>query len=307
MGKLLTQLHKRVLILDGDLIYYIDKNNLRKYDYHGSRFMQHPKNLTGFYEILNLTYPQLITEIYERFYKSGADIVRTNTSRANEYYLSQYELANLAYEINYTAAKLARDVAVKYSLIDKNRPRFVFGRIGDIEKQVSRQDAELVYSQQIKGLMAGKVDVIYFENFKSFENLQLVLEVLDSILKRRNRRYPVAITLSGDLQESMFEQIEPLVKGNFTNIDLIAVGQGSGGDLNISAARFSKIKFGNDIAKILCVDVSRDLQSNVPVEEFSQIIKRLVEDGLVNILCAGRGASVDYVEALDKLVKELSK
>ena len=306
MSKILTQLHKRVLILDGAPGYYIERNNLRKYDYHGSRFMQHTKNLTGFYEILNLTYPQLITEIFEKFYKSGADIIRTNTLKANEFYLSQYDLANLAYEINFTAAKLAREVAVKYSLIDKNRPRFVFGRIGDIEKKLSQPDAELFYSQQIKGLMAGKVDVIFFENFQSYENLQRVLQVLDSILKRRNRHYPVAIALSGGLQLDLFEQIVSQIRAEFTNVDLIAIGQSSSGDLNILAEKFSKISLTSDIAKILCVNVGEDIQHRVPVEEFIGMMKGLISRELVNIVGAGRGASVDYVEVLDKLVRNLS-
>ncbi len=303
MDKIISQLHKRVLILDGDLSFYIDKYNLRKYDYHGSRFMQHSKNLTGFYEILNLTYPQLVQEIHEKFFKAGADIIRTNTFKANEYYLSQYDLANLAYEINYTAAKLAREVAVKYSLIDKNRPRFVFGRIGDIDRQISLQDSELYYSQQIKGLFAGKVDVIFFENFRSYQNLQQVLQVLDSILKRRNRRYPVVITLSADLKEELYGQLISEINEHWTNIDLVALGQSRGADLNGLFETFSKIH--SEQAKILCVNVRDDSGVQVSESEFFEVMKHLISQGLVNIVGIGRGGSVDYVEALDKLVKDL--
>src|SRR3954469_15775160 len=124
-------LARRIMILDGAMGTIIQQYKLDEQAYRGERFagFTAPENsgarelfVKGNNELLNLTQPQVIQEIHERYLAAGADLIETNTFGATSIAQDDYHMAHLVYEMNVEAAKLARAACAKYSTPDK--PRF---------------------------------------------------------------------------------------------------------------------------------------------------------------------------------------
>ena len=77
------------------LTYHLDEA-----DFRGARFTDHPKDLKGNNDLLQLTRPEVIREIHEQYLAAGADIIETNTFGATSIAQEDYGLAHLAYELN---------------------------------------------------------------------------------------------------------------------------------------------------------------------------------------------------------------
>src|SRR5882672_6199208 len=121
-------LKQRIVILDGAMGTMIQRYKLGEADFRGERFKDHTKDLKGNNDLLQLTRPDVIREIHERYLAAGADIIETNTFGATSVAQEDYGLAHLAREMNVAAARVAREAAAKFSSTDK--PRFVAGALG---------------------------------------------------------------------------------------------------------------------------------------------------------------------------------
>jgi 5-methyltetrahydrofolate--homocysteine methyltransferase len=128
-------LKNRILILDGGTGTMIQSYDLNESDYRGTRFSDWPSDLKGNNDLLNLTQPDVITEIHEQYLEAGADIVETNTFNANCISMADYDMEALSFELNKAAASIAKAAALKYSTDDK--PRFVAGTLGPTNRTCS--------------------------------------------------------------------------------------------------------------------------------------------------------------------------
>jgi 5-methyltetrahydrofolate--homocysteine methyltransferase len=151
------QLRERVLIFDGAMGTSIQDRNLSLDDFQGKE---------GCNELLVLSRPQVIREIHASFLEVGCDAVETNTFGASRLVLGEYGLADQAYEINRTAARLARAVAADFS--SREQPRFVVGAMGPGTRlpslgQIGFDDLVAMYAEQARGLMDGGADVLLVE------------------------------------------------------------------------------------------------------------------------------------------------
>ncbi|HEU4709671.1 MAG TPA: homocysteine S-methyltransferase family protein, partial [Methylophilaceae bacterium] len=127
------------MVLDGAMGTMIQQYKLTEADYRGQRFAgfaapagERELFLKGNNELLTLTQPQIIQEIHEQYLDAGADIIETNTFGATSIAQGDYFMAELVYEMNVQAAKLARAACDKYTSADK--PRFVAGALGPTPK-----------------------------------------------------------------------------------------------------------------------------------------------------------------------------
>jgi hypothetical protein len=125
------------MILDGAMGTIIQQYKLDEQAYRGERLRRFsaPEGsgarelfVKGNNELLNLTQPQIIQEIHERYLAAGADLIETNTFGATSIAQDDYHMAQLAYEMNVEAAKLARAACDKYSTpgqaaLRRRRPR----------------------------------------------------------------------------------------------------------------------------------------------------------------------------------------
>ena len=128
-------LDERILLLDGAMGTMIQGYGLAEEDYRGDRFSDWQRDLKGNNDLLVLTQPEVIRGIHEAYLEVGADIIETNSFNATRTSQADYEMQELAYEINVEAAKLARTAADRYSTPDK--PRFVAGGLGPTSRTLS--------------------------------------------------------------------------------------------------------------------------------------------------------------------------
>ena len=112
------QLHailaKRIAVLDGAMGTMIQRYKLSEAQYRGERFKDFHKDVKGNNELLSLTRPEVIRDIHEGYLAAGADLIETNTFGATTIAQADYDMADLAYEMNVASARIAREACDKY-------------------------------------------------------------------------------------------------------------------------------------------------------------------------------------------------
>src|SRR6476659_2616286 len=159
MHDFLEAMRERVLIFDGAFGTWVQGQQLGPDDFGGEA-------LEGCNEHLVLSRPDLIRQMHREYFEAGVDAVETATFGAFGIVLAEYDIAELTYEMNETAARLAKEVAAEFSTPD--RPRFVIGSIGPGTRLPSLgaiKFAELRddYQLQAAGLIEGGADVLLIE------------------------------------------------------------------------------------------------------------------------------------------------
>ena len=168
-------LAQRILILDGAMGTMIQTYKLEESDYRGERFKDWPRDLKGNNDLLVLTQPRIIGDIHLAYLKAGADIIETNSFNSTHYGMADYgmEDAALVYELNVTAAKIARAACDQIETDDQ--PRYVAGVLGpmpvtaSMSRDVNDPGARVVnfdqlrvaYTNSLKGLIDGGSDFIF--------------------------------------------------------------------------------------------------------------------------------------------------
>ncbi|MDP3821930.1 MAG: homocysteine S-methyltransferase family protein [Burkholderiales bacterium] len=206
-GAQLPQILKdRIAILDGAMGTMIQRYKLVEADYRGERFKDHPKDLKGNNDMLQLSKPEVITEIHEQYLAAGADILETNTFGATSVAQDDYGLGAFAREMNVAAAKLARAACAKFSSGDK--PRFVAGALGPTPKtasispdvndpaarNVTFDELKAAYFEQASGLLEGGCDLFLVETIFDTLNAKAAIFALDELMETTGERLPVIIS-----------------------------------------------------------------------------------------------------------------
>jgi 5-methyltetrahydrofolate--homocysteine methyltransferase len=199
-------MRQRIVVLDGAMGTMIQRYKLGEADYRGTRFAEHGKDLKGNNELLQLTKPEVIREIHEQYLAAGADLIETNTFGATTVAQDDYDLPELAIEMNLMAARMAREACDKYSTPDK--PRFVAGAIGPTPKTASISpdvnDAgarnvdfdtlRQAYYEQAKALMGGGCDVFLVETIFDTLNAKAAIFAIDELFEDTGERLPIIIS-----------------------------------------------------------------------------------------------------------------
>ena len=120
---------ERILVLDGALGTMIQQHRFGEAEFRGARFADWPRDLRGDNDLLSLTQPNAIKAIHRAYFEAGADIVETNTFNSTRISQADYGMEALVAELNFTAARLAREAADEAQGKDGNR-RFVAGALG---------------------------------------------------------------------------------------------------------------------------------------------------------------------------------
>ncbi len=233
-------LEQRIMILDGAMGTMIQRYQLKETDYKGERFKDDPTDLKGNNDLLSITQPAIIRDIHEAYLEAGADIIETNTFNAQKISLADYKMESLAYEINLESAKIARAAADKFTLLTPGQPRFVAGALGPTNKTASLSPDvndpgfravtfdQLVeaYTEQIRGLSDGGVDLLLVETIFDTLNAKAALFAIHEYFDTISRQLPIMIsgtitdqsgrTLSGQTPEAFWNSVahaEPLSVG----------------------------------------------------------------------------------------------
>lgn len=233
-------LASRILVLDGAMGTMIQRYQLTESDYRGSRFASHPSELRGNNELLCLTRPDIILDIHREYLAAGADLLETNTFSAQRISQADYSLQHLSYELNWEAARLARQACDEAMAADPSRPRFVAGAVGPTNRTLSLSpdvndpgfravtwdEVRDAYDEQVDALLDGGSDVLLVETIFDTLNAKAALYAIEDVFARRGVRVPVLIsvtitdasgrTLSGQTLEAFWISIahaRPLTVG----------------------------------------------------------------------------------------------
>ncbi len=201
-------LAKRILILDGAAGTMIQRRKLGEADYRGERFEDWPQDLGGNNDLLNLTRPDVVTDIHEQYLAAGADVIETNTFSSTTIAQADYGMEKLAAEMNREGARLAREAADRASTPDK--PRFVAGAIGPTNRtasispnvndpgarNTSFEALSVAYAEAAEALIEGGVDALLIETIFDTLNAKAALYGLEEVFERRGERVPIMLSVT---------------------------------------------------------------------------------------------------------------
>ena len=198
--------------------------------FRGQRFADFHRDVRGNNDLLILTQPQAIEDIHADYLRAGADIVATNTFSSTSIAQADYDMSDLAYELNRDGAKLARAAAERVSAED-GKPRFVAGALGPTNRTasispdvsnpgyraVTFDDLRKSYGEQINGLLDGGADLLLVETIFDTLNAKAALYAISEITEERGIDVPVMISgtitdksgrlLSGQLPEAFWNSV----------------------------------------------------------------------------------------------------
>jgi len=223
---------QRILILDGGWGAMIQRKGLEEKDYRGDRFADHPGQMKGNNDILCLTRPDIVTELHDQFLAAGADITETNTFSSTTIAQADYELgAEDVVAINRKGARLARAAADAWTKKTPEKPRFVAGSIGPLNKMLSMSSdvndpgARSVtfdqvydaYKMQIEALNEGGVDMYLIETITDTLNCKAAIKAIKDLEAEGLEELPIWIsgtitdrsgrTLSGQTVEAFWNSV----------------------------------------------------------------------------------------------------
>jgi len=223
----------RILIIDGAMGTMIQRHKFDEAAYRGQRFAAWHRDIKGNNDLLVLTQPRVIQEIHEQYLAAGADIIETNTFNAQRISMADYGMEDLSYEINVTAARLARAAADIYEAKD-GKPRFVAGAVGPTNRtasispdvnnpgfrNVSFDELREAYAEQVRALIEGGSDVILIETIFDTLNAKAAGVATLEVFEETGVSLPIMIsgtitdrsgrTLSGQTAEAFWYSMRHL-------------------------------------------------------------------------------------------------
>lgn len=208
MSSLLEALAERVLVWDGAMGTQIQAAGLSDDDFKlptsGSSALQEARArlgdivLDGCNELLNLTRPDVIQSLHERYYAAGSDLVETNTFGATSIVLAEYDIPGLVYDVNLAAAQIARRAADAHSV---TKPRWVVGALGPGTKLVSLgnttwKELEDTYSEGFRGLIEGGADALLLETLQDLLMVKAGVVAAERAMAETGKRLPLFVQVT---------------------------------------------------------------------------------------------------------------
>ena len=280
--------------------------------------------MRGDNDLLVLSQPHIILDIHRQYLAAGADIIETNTFSSTSIAQADYGLQSLAYQLNYHAAKLAKQACVEYSTSEK--PRFAAGAIGPLNTSLSLspdvndpgyrattwQKVVDAYTEQLRGLIAGGVDIILVETVFDTLNCKAAIYAIDALFEELNISLPVMIsgtivdmsgrTLSGQTTEAFWHSIRHCP-------NLISVG------LNCALGADQMRPFLAELSRIADCFISVYPNAGLPNEmggydespdSMADVLKEFAEAGFINIVGGCCGTTPDHIGKIAEAVKTMS-
>jgi 5-methyltetrahydrofolate--homocysteine methyltransferase len=188
-----------VLVFDGAMGTSLQMQELTAEDFGGAAY-------EGCNEYLVATKPESVDKVHRSFLEAGADVIETDTFGGTSLVLAEYDLSDRAYELNKTAAVLARKAADDYSTPEK--PRFVAGSIGPGTKlptlgHVDFDTLKNAYLEQVEGLVDGGVDLILIETCQDVLQIKAALTAVEETFEKKQTRLPLMVSVTVEQQGTM--------------------------------------------------------------------------------------------------------
>jgi 5-methyltetrahydrofolate--homocysteine methyltransferase len=204
---------ERILVLDGAWGVMIQRRELSEEDFRGERFREHNHPQKGNNDLLILTRPDIIADLHDQYYGAGADISETNTFSSTTIGQADYGLEDAVWDLNFEGAKIAREVADRWTEKEPHKPRFVAGSMGPTNRTlsispdvndpgfraVSFDEVYEAYKQQARALHEGGVDLFLVETIFDTLNAKAAIK---AILDLQDEGYePLPLWISGTITD----------------------------------------------------------------------------------------------------------
>ncbi|HET6892035.1 MAG TPA: homocysteine S-methyltransferase family protein, partial [Pyrinomonadaceae bacterium] len=204
MASFLDTLKERIIVFDGAMGTNLQVQNLSLDDFGGPRF-------EGCNENLLVTRPDAVEKVHVGFLDVGCDVIETNSFNGTPVDFAEYGIADKAYEMNARAARLAKRIAADYST--KNQPRWVAGSMGPGRKlptlgHISFGELKAAYSEQVRGLLDGGVDLLIVETCQDLLQTKAALSAIFEHFQETRRRVPVIAQVTIEVFGTMLNGTE---------------------------------------------------------------------------------------------------
>jgi len=323
MSTIHQELKKRILILDGAMGTMLQAYKFTENDFRGNRFKDFPVPLQGNNDLLSITQPQAIKDIHAKYFAAGADIVETNTFSGTTIAMADYQMEDLVYELNYQSAKIAKEVADKFTQLTPDKPRFVAGSIGPTNRTASMSpdvndpgyravtfdELRIAYKQQTEALLDGGADILLVETVFDTLNAKACLFAIEEVKEERNIDVPIMLsgtitdasgrTLSGQTAEAFLISV--------SHIPLFSVGFNCALGANLLQPHLEAIANKTDFA------VSAHPNAGLPnafgeydetPEEMVEQIEEYFKKNLINIIGGCCGTTPDHITVIAKVASK---
>ncbi|TML04803.1 MAG: methionine synthase [Actinobacteria bacterium] len=304
-------LRERIAVLDGSWGVLIQRQVKGEEAYRGERFKDHPRDVAGEPDLLNLTRPEVVLGIHRQYFAAGADIATTNTFTATSIGQADYALEDHVYEMNVAGARLAREAADEVG-------GFVAGSVGPLNVTLSlspRVDDPAfrthtfdqirdTYAEQIRALAEGGVDFLLIETI--FDTLNAKAAIAAALDEAPELPLWISFTaidrsgrnLSGQTVDAFWLSVEhasPFIVG-----------------VNCSLGAREMRPFVEDLARVAPTWVACHPNAGLPNEmgthdeqpgDTSRYLREFAQDGLVNVVGGCCGTTPDHVRAITDATK----
>ncbi|WP_347368850.1 methionine synthase [Vibrio vulnificus] len=320
-----AQLKQRILLIDGGMGTMIQGYKLQEQDYRGERFADWHSDLKGNNDLLVLTQPQLIKEIHHAYLEAGADILETNTFNATTIAMADYDMESLSEEINFAAAKLAREAADEWTAKNPSKPRYVAGVLGPTNRtcsispdvndpgyrNVSFDELVEAYSESTRALIRGGSDLILIETIFDTLNAKACAFAVESVFEELGFALPVMIsgtitdasgrTLSGQTTEAFYNSLR--------HVRPISFG------LNCALGPDELRPYVEELSRISETFVSTHPNAGLPnafgeydlsPEEMAEHVKEWAQSGFLNLIGGCCGTTPEHIRHMAMAVEGVS-
>lgn len=303
----------RILILDGAMGTMIQRYGLAEEDFRGQRFASIAGMMKGNNDVLNITRPDIISDIHEKYLSVGADIITTNTFSSQRISEADYHLEDCAREMALQGARLARAAADRYSTLE--RPRFVAGSIGPTNKtcsmspdvgdpaarELTYDELFSAYAEQIDALVEGGVDALLIETIFDTLNSKAAIDAAIDVMGRRCVDLPImlSVTVSDLAGRTLSGQTLDAYLASVSTYPIFSIG------LNCSFGAAQMKPFLRQLAQRSPYYISAYPNAGLPnslgqydetPESMAPQIGEFIDEGLVNIVGGCCGTTEKFIE-----------
>jgi len=318
---ILAAMQERILVLDGAMGTMIQALKLDEDGYRGARFDAWNREVRGNNDLLNLSRPRSIRDIHYAYFKAGADIVSTNTFSSTSIAQADYGMEGIAYELNVTGARLAREAATDAQAED-GIARFVAGALGptnrtaSISPDVSNPGFRAItfdqlraaYDEQIRGLLDGGADLLLIETIFDTLNAKAAIYAICEIWDERGIDVPVMI--SGTITDRSGRLLSGQTPAAFWNAVQHAspVTIGLNCALGATEMRAHIEELGRVADTFVCAYPNAGLPNEFGYydespEYMAELLGEFASAGLVNIVGGCCGTTPEHIAAIAKAVE----
>lgn len=317
-------LSERILIMDGAMGSLIQEYKLSEEDFRGEQFRDHEHDLKGNSDLLSITQPGIIREIHCKYLEAGADIIETNTFTATSIAQADYGTTDHIYKMNFESARLANESAADYTIKDPDKPRFVAGSLGPLNKTLSMSSnvndpgyrdvtferVAAAYKEAARGLMDGGADILLIETIFDTLNAKATIFALMELFEETGNELPIMIsgtivdqsgrTLSGQTTEAFWNSVRHTK-------NLLSVG------LNCSLGPKQIRPFIEELSSIADTFVSLYPNAGLPnemggydetPESMMKFFDEFGKEGFFNIVGGCCGTTPDHIKAFSELAEK---